>query len=80
VPLDGVVQGASELLAIKRAFDQVVLNAVMYGLERQGLVFKSRQDNYWHAGSPAEYTAKCRGPVAVRKIQIEQDHRRRLQV
>ena len=75
---DGIAHGARQLLAVETAFDQIVLNALMDGVDRHILVLQSGQHDDGYAGRRFENLAIGVGAVTVGKVQIEQHHDGRL--
>ena len=71
----GVAQSARQLLAVKIAFDEVILHALVYRFERKFLVILPGQHDHRHAWRLAQYLAESICPVTVRKVQIQEHDR-----
>src|SRR5207244_11182911 len=68
----GVAQSARQLLAVKTAFDEVILHALVYRFERKFLVILPGQHDHRHAWHLAQYFSESICPMAVRKVQIQE--------
>ena len=76
LPFDCIAEGALQLLAGDVAFDQVVLNALVDGIDGQRLVVVPGKDHHRHMRSLLHDAMKSCRAMAVGKIQVEQHQRR----
>lgn len=69
----GVAHGPIQSTAGDGAFHQIVLHALMEGLDGECFVVLSRQDDDGHIRGFLQHLAKGFRSLAVRKVQVEQD-------